>query len=97
MTLGFGELVAASAVFAIVTGVPLGIFAAIRRRSAAAHVLGVVSLIGVSLPTFVIGIGLIMLAKHGRNVPIPFGPYLALGGIAALFFGPQMANFYLPA
>ena len=50
-----------------------------------------------SLVGSVIGIGLIMLAKHGRNVPIPFGPYLALGGIAALFFGPQMANFYLPA
>jgi leader peptidase (prepilin peptidase)/N-methyltransferase len=50
-----------------------------------------------SLAGSIIGIGLIVLAKHGRNVPIPFGPYLALGGIAALFFGPQMANFYLPA
>jgi leader peptidase (prepilin peptidase)/N-methyltransferase len=50
-----------------------------------------------SLVGSIIGIGLIVLAKHGRNVPIPFGPYLALGGIAALFFGPQMANFYLPA
>ena len=49
-----------------------------------------------SLVGSIIGIGLIVLAKHGRNVPIPFGPYLALGGIAALFFGPQMANFYLP-
>ena len=43
----------------------------------------------------VVGIGLIVLAKHGRNVPIPFGPYLALGGIAALFWGPQLARFYL--
>jgi leader peptidase (prepilin peptidase) / N-methyltransferase len=48
-----------------------------------------------SLAGSVIGIGLIVLARHGRNVPIPFGPYLALGGIAALFFGPQLAGFYL--
>ena len=49
-----------------------------------------------SLVGSIIGIGLIVLARHGRNVPIPFGPYLALGGIAALFWGPQMANLYLP-
>jgi leader peptidase (prepilin peptidase) / N-methyltransferase len=49
-----------------------------------------------SLAGSVIGIGLIMLARHGRNVPIPFGPYLAMGGIAALFFGPQLAGLYLP-
>lgn len=49
-----------------------------------------------SLLGSVIGIGLIILARHGRNVPIPFGPYLALGGIAALFWGPQLARFYLP-
>lgn len=50
-----------------------------------------------SLVGSIIGIGLIMLARHGRSTPIPFGPYLALGGIAALFFGPQMARLYLPA
>ena len=43
----------------------------------------------------VVGIALIVLAKQGRGVPIPFGPYLALGGIAALFWGPQLAQFYL--
>lgn len=43
----------------------------------------------------VIGLGLILLARHGRNVPIPFGPFLAMGGIAALFFGQQLAGFYL--
>lgn len=42
-----------------------------------------------------IGIGLIILAKHGREVPMPFGPYLALGGIAALFWGPQLSRLYL--
>lgn len=43
----------------------------------------------------VIGIGLMVLARHGREVPIPFGPYLALGGIAALFWGPQLSRLYL--
>lgn len=49
-----------------------------------------------SLVGSIIGIGLIVLARHGRNVPIPFGPYLALGGIAALFWGNRLAGFYLP-
>jgi len=48
-----------------------------------------------SLIGSIIGIGLIILAKRGRNVPMPFGPYLALGGIAALFWGPQLARFYM--
>jgi len=48
-----------------------------------------------SIAGSIIGIGMILLAKHGRNIPIPFGPYLALGGIAALFFGPQLARLYL--
>ena len=48
-----------------------------------------------SLAGSVIGISLMIFARHGRNVPIPFGPYLALGGIAALFWGPQLAHFYL--
>lgn len=44
----------------------------------------------------VIGIGLIVLTKRGREVPMPFGPFLAIGGIAALFLGQQLASFYLP-
>ncbi len=43
----------------------------------------------------VIGIGLIVFNGKGRNTAIPFGPFLALGGIAALFFGQQLASFYL--
>lgn len=41
-----------------------------------------------------IGIGMMVFAKHGRNQPMPFGPYLALGGIAALFFGAELAALY---
>lgn len=44
----------------------------------------------------IIGIGMILLAQRGRSAPIPFGPYLALGGICALFWGEKLAGFYLP-
>lgn len=40
----------------------------------------------------VVGIALIVLARHGRNTPIPFGPYLASAGILALFFGKSLGN-----
>ncbi|MEO7404438.1 MAG: A24 family peptidase [Burkholderiales bacterium] len=43
----------------------------------------------------VIGVGLIILAKRGREVPMPFGPYLAIAGITALFWGPQLVTKYL--
>jgi leader peptidase (prepilin peptidase)/N-methyltransferase len=43
----------------------------------------------------VIGIALIVLARRGRNVPIPFGPYLALAGLIALFYGEQLNRHYL--
>jgi leader peptidase (prepilin peptidase)/N-methyltransferase len=43
----------------------------------------------------VIGISLILLARHGRNVPIPFGPYLAVAGVIALFWGQRLNQHYL--
>ncbi len=43
----------------------------------------------------VVGISLIVFARHGRNVPIPFGPYLAAAGAIALFWGPQLNALYL--
>jgi leader peptidase (prepilin peptidase)/N-methyltransferase len=42
-----------------------------------------------------IGILLIVLARRGRNVPIPFGPYLAIAGIIALFEGEALTRRYL--
>ena len=45
----------------------------------------------------VIGIGLIVFKGKTGGTAIPFGPFLALGGIAALFFGTQLMQFYLPA
>ncbi len=43
----------------------------------------------------VIGIALIVFKGKSGSTAIPFGPFLALGGIAALFFGQQLASFYL--
>jgi leader peptidase (prepilin peptidase)/N-methyltransferase len=43
----------------------------------------------------VIGIALIVFARHGRDHPIPFGPYLAIGGLLALFHGDTIARHYL--
>lgn len=43
----------------------------------------------------VVGISLIVFNRHGRNVPIPFGPYLVLGGLIALFWGDRLVDFYL--
>lgn len=43
----------------------------------------------------VVGIILIIAARHGRDIPIPFGPYLAGGGLIALFWGPQITQRYL--
>ncbi len=44
----------------------------------------------------VIGIVLILLARRGRNVPIPFGPYLAVAGFITLLYGaPLLALFGL--
>jgi leader peptidase (prepilin peptidase)/N-methyltransferase len=48
-----------------------------------------------SLVGAVVGIALIVVAKHGRNIPIPFGPYLAGGGLIALFWGEPLTQRYL--
>jgi leader peptidase (prepilin peptidase)/N-methyltransferase len=44
----------------------------------------------------IVGIALIVFRRHDREVPIPFGPYLAGGGVAALFFGEQLSRLWMP-
>ena len=41
------------------------------------------------------GLSMIALARHDRRIPIPFGPYLAGGGMVALFFGADLIRAYL--
>ncbi|TDL86082.1 ABC transporter permease [Meridianimarinicoccus aquatilis] len=55
------ELAAVSGLFAMSLGIGLGVFTAIRRDGFAANAIMTVSLVGVSLPTFLIGILLIYL------------------------------------
>jgi leader peptidase (prepilin peptidase)/N-methyltransferase len=42
-----------------------------------------------------VGIALIVFRRHGRNVPIPFGPYLAGAGWIGILWGPLMTGHYL--
>src|SRR6187401_3565706 len=55
------ELAACATVFAMVFGILMGVYSALRRDSALAKIFQAVSLIGISLPTFLIGILLIYL------------------------------------
>lgn len=43
-----------------------------------------------------VGIALIVLARRGREKPIPFGPYLAAAGLIALFWGDIITRRWLP-
>jgi leader peptidase (prepilin peptidase)/N-methyltransferase len=42
-------------------------------------------------------VGMVLIAVRGRdrNVPMPFGPYLAAAGWIALMWGPQIVGGYL--
>ena len=42
-----------------------------------------------------VGIAMIVLRRHDRNVPIPFGPYLAAAGWIAMLYGKQIVTSYL--
>ena len=48
-----------------------------------------------SLVGAAVGISLMVFARHGRGVPIPFGPYLAAAGIIALIWGKPLTRAYL--
>ena len=75
------ELSFAAAIIAIVVGIPAGVYTALRRNSWFAHVLLAGSLIGVSLPTFLIGILFILvfavqlgwLPSFGRGDTVALG------------------------
>lgn len=75
------ELAVVSATLALVLGVLMGIFTALRARSFLSGVIMTLSLVGVSLPTFLIGIGLIYifavelqwLPSNGRGTTVQLG------------------------
>lgn len=47
-----------------------------------------------SLVGAVVGITLIAITGRDKNIPIPFGPYLAAAGWLAMMWGEQMSAFY---
>ncbi|MDP1741942.1 MAG: ABC transporter permease [Polaromonas sp.] len=55
------ELALVAGLVALLVGVPMGVYAALRRGTFMSQILMTVSLVGVSLPTFLIGILLILL------------------------------------
>jgi peptide/nickel transport system permease protein len=75
------ELSFLAALFALVVGVPMGVYSALRRDSWLARLFMAASLVGVSLPTFLIGILLILifavllgwLPSFGRGETVQLG------------------------
>ena len=43
-----------------------------------------------------VGIVLIVLARRGRDIPIPFGPYLTAAGVIALLYGSALVRTLMP-
>ncbi|MCW5626300.1 MAG: ABC transporter permease [Burkholderiales bacterium] len=90
------ELALAAAVFAIAAGIPLGVLTALKPRSWISQAVLVVSLVGVSLPTFLTGILLILvfavtlgwLPSFGRGDTVLIGGWstglLTVSGVKAL-------------
>jgi leader peptidase (prepilin peptidase)/N-methyltransferase len=48
-----------------------------------------------SLVGAIVGIALIVVRRQGKDVPIPFGPYLVVAGLIALFWGDELTKRYL--
>lgn len=67
------ELALVAAVLALLVGVPLGVYCALRRGSFLSQVFMTISLLGVSLPTFLIGILLILAFSVGLGWFPSFG------------------------
>lgn len=49
-----------------------------------------------SLVGALVGIALIVLARRGREIPIPFGPYLAAAGLIVMLSGDRLTRWLIP-
>ena len=90
------ELAGTAAVLSLLVGVPMGVYTGIRRTALSSRLFMVFSLIGVSLPTFLIGILLILvfsvllgwLPSFGRGDVVSFRywstGFLTVSGLKAL-------------
>jgi peptide/nickel transport system permease protein len=75
------ELVAVSAVIALLVGVPMGVYTGLKRNAWLSRVFLTVSLVGISLPTFVIGILMILVF----GVWLGWLPTFGRGGVTDLW------------
>jgi len=90
------ELVFSATVLALAIGIPMGIYTALRPESAASRFMQAASLLGISMPQFLIGMLLIMiftvelrwLSAFGRGEVVHFGwwstGFLTVSGLKAL-------------
>ncbi len=90
------ELAGTASVLAVVVGLPMGVFTGIRRNSWLSHLFMVLSLAGVSLPPFLLGILLILvfsvtlgwLPSFGRGTVVHLGwwstGFLTTSGLRSL-------------
>lgn len=100
------ELVLAAAIFALLLGVPIGIYTALNPRGLLSNLLNILSLIGISVPTFVTGILLILvfsvwlnwLPSFGRGEIVRVGwwstGFLTISGIKSLVLPSVMLGLF---
>jgi peptide/nickel transport system permease protein len=94
------ELSIVAALLALVVGIPMGVYTALRRKGWLANLLLAVSLIGVSLPVFLIGILLILVFSVLLNWLPSFGrgDVVAIGGMSfGLLTWDGIKHLLLPA
>jgi peptide/nickel transport system permease protein len=100
------ELVLVAAIFALLAGVPMGVYTALNRHGVISNLLQVISLIGISVPTFVTGILLILvfsvwlnwLPSFGRGEVVQVGwwstGFLTLSGLKSLVLPAVMLGLF---
>lgn len=99
LVVGGGFLLAVGWIYAMFTkvegmgGGDIKLFAMIGAFLGWQSLLG--TLLFASLGGSVIGLTVMLVKGVGRRYPIPFGPFLCLGALLHLFFGQELAAFYL--
>ncbi len=100
------ELVFAAAVFALLVGVPMGIYTALNRTGILSNAMQIISLVGISVPTFVTGILLILifsvwlnwLPSFGRGEVVQIGwwstGFLTVSGLKSLVLPAIMLGLF---
>ena len=100
------ELAFTAALFGLVVGIPVGVYTALKRDSIASRAMLTTSLVGVSLPNFLIGIFLILifavwlgwLPSFGRGDTVRIGAWttglLTTTGLKALILPAITLGFY---